>query len=380
MITKVRKAITRNLLNIPGRRTRRRIVVIESDDWGSIRMASPEAYRHFLSLGYPVDQCPYNRYDMLESNDDLEALFEVLGSVKDKNGKPAVLTANSLVANPDFEKIEADNYSNYHYELLTNTFKRYPNHDRVFELYHQGIENMLIKPQFHGREHLNIGRWMKVLNENNEYAREAFRFRMFSVHSKQAYDNGLEYMEALDYDNEEQLYSFNHILIDGANIFRQLWGYTSTSFIASCYIWPKEVESILSQAGVRYIQGTAVQAVPMLARKFAYKYKYHFLGQRNKFGQRYLVRNAFFEPSHTPNIDNVGDCLKRISIAFKWNKPAIISSHRLNYIGSLDPGNRDRGLKALAELLKRIVALWPDVEFMSSDQLGDLISGSITGN
>ena len=354
--------------------------MIESDDWGSIRMASPEAYRHFLSLGYPVDQCPYNRYDMLESNGDLEALFEVLGSVKDKNGKPAVLTANSLVANPDFEKIEADIYTNYHYELLTDTLKRYPNHDRVFELYHQGIESKLIKPQFHGREHLNIGRWMKALNENDLYAREAFRFRMFSVHTKQVYDNGLEYMEALDYDSYDQLSSFNHILVDGADIFRQLWGYTSASFIASCYIWPNEVESILGQEGVKYLQGTVVQAVPEPDKRFEYTHKYHFLGQRNKFGQRYLIRNAFFEPSHTPDIDNVGECLKRISIAFKWNKPAIISSHRLNYMGSLDPANRDRGLKELADLLKRIMAQWPDVEFMSSDQLGDLISGSNTGN
>ncbi|HAH58802.1 MAG TPA: hypothetical protein DCL86_11695 [Bacteroidales bacterium] len=112
MIARTKSIITRNLLNIPGWRTKRKIVVIESDDWGSIRMDSPEAYRHFLSLGYPVDQCPYNRYDMLESNTDLEMLFEVLDSVRDIHGRPAMLTANSLVANPDFEKIEADNFAN----------------------------------------------------------------------------------------------------------------------------------------------------------------------------------------------------------------------------------------------------------------------------
>jgi hypothetical protein len=219
-------------------------------------MASPEAYRHFLSLGYPVDQCPYNRYDLLESNSDLEALYEVLDSVKDINRRPAILTANSLVANPDFEKIQADNFTNYYYELLTDTLRRYPNHDRVFELYHQGIENKLIKPQFHGREHLNIGRWMKALQDNDQFAKEAFRFRMFSVHPDKINDNGLEYMEALDYDDEAQLKSFNDILVDGAGIFKQLWGYTSTTFIASCYIWPEEVEPMLSQTGVKYLQGT----------------------------------------------------------------------------------------------------------------------------
>jgi hypothetical protein len=44
-------------------------------------------------------------------------------------------------------------------------------------------------------------------------------------------------------------------------------------------------------------------------------------------------------------------------------------------MGTLDPANRDRGLKQLSQLLKAVVKKWPDVEFLSSDQLGDLING-----
>ena len=40
----LKQTITHNLLNIPGCRTNRHIVVIESDDWGSIRMPSKEVY------------------------------------------------------------------------------------------------------------------------------------------------------------------------------------------------------------------------------------------------------------------------------------------------------------------------------------------------
>lgn len=374
MITRARQFITRNLLNIPGWNTRRKIVVIESDDWGSIRMDSPGAYRHFLSLGYPVDKCPYNRYDMLESNTDMEMLFGVLDSVRDIYGNPALLTANSLVANPDFKKIEADDFASYHYEIFTDTLKRYPNHDRVFDLYHQGIDNKVIRPQFHGREHLNVGRWMQALRDGDESAREAFKYNMFSVHAQHAYDNGLEYMEAMDYDSKEQLMSFESILEEGADIFEQLWGYRSASFIASCYIWPSEIETVLKDKGVKYIQGVVAHAVPT-SRKFEYKYKYHFQGTRNAHGQRYIVRNAFFEPSHTPEEDNVEQCLKRIDTAFKWNKPAVISTHRLNFMGGLDPSNRERGLKQLSTLLRQIVKRWPAVEFMSTDQLGDTMEG-----
>ena len=40
----LKQTITHNLLNIPGWRTKRHIVVIESDDWGSIRMPSKDVY------------------------------------------------------------------------------------------------------------------------------------------------------------------------------------------------------------------------------------------------------------------------------------------------------------------------------------------------
>ena len=71
----------------------------------------------------------------------------------------------------------------------------------------------------------------------------------------------------------------------------------------------------------------------------------------------------------------MGECLRRINIAFKWNKPATIGSHRINFMGALDPKNRTTNLKLLDNLLKGITKQWPDVEFMTSDQLGDLIAG-----
>src|SRR5665648_998167 len=94
----LKQHFTRNLLNIPGWRTNRRIVVIESDDWGSVRMPSIEVYEKFLKAGIRVDKDPYCRYDSLATKDDLEALFEVLSSVMDSTGRRAVLTANSVVA------------------------------------------------------------------------------------------------------------------------------------------------------------------------------------------------------------------------------------------------------------------------------------------
>jgi hypothetical protein len=167
------------------------------------------------------------------------------------------------------------------------------------------------------------------------------------------------------------------ILTDGLTLFEQLWGYQSKSFIAPCYIWSRSLEPVLGRHGVRYIQGMLNQFEPVLEPGYIYKKRFHYQGQQNKLGQRYLIRNVFFEPATNPGFDWVGDCLNRIETAFRWNKPAIISSHRVNYIGWLKPANRDNNLKLLKMLLQKIINKWPDVEFKSSDALGDWIATKV---
>ena len=153
--------------NIPGWRTNRKIVVIESDDWGSIRMSSLEAFKKLLKAGMREDRNHYNLYDSLESNRDLECLFETLSNFKDKNGKAPVMTGVNVVANPVFERIKETGYTEYFYEPYTETLKRYPAHDRVYELWKEGIEKRLFVPIFHGREHLNVQRWLRALRSGH---------------------------------------------------------------------------------------------------------------------------------------------------------------------------------------------------------------------
>ncbi len=97
------------------------------------------------------------------------------------------------------------------------------------------------------------------------------------------------------------------------------------------------------------------------------------MGKKSQDGLIYLIRNVNFEPVENPNKDWVGNAMKEIETAFLWKKPAIISTHRVNFMGTLDPNNRKRNLQLLSRLLKTIVKKYPNVEFMSSDQVGGLI-------
>jgi len=370
----IKKTITRNLLNIRGWQTRRKIVVIESDDWGTIRSSGKEGYENLLQHHLPVNKSPYNALDMLENNEDMEQLYETLDSVKDKHGHPAILTANNVVGNPDFEKIRDSGFAQYYYEPFTETYKRYPHHDRVFELFKEGIGKKLFMPQFHGREHVNVPRWMKALQADDTTARLAFEQHMFSVHLGKKAPVVNEWLDALDGDSPEELAAKLEAVEEGLELFKNIWGFHSKSFIAPCYIWDSALEPALAKGGVQYIQGMVIQLQPLARPGYEYQRKFHYQGQRNRYGQRYLVRNAFFEPSTDTAFDWAGDCFNRVETAFRWHKPAVISAHRLNFMGGIQPKNRETNLAMLGQLLKNITQRWPQVEFMSSDQLGDLMN------
>ncbi|MCM1140352.1 MAG: hypothetical protein NC453_17425, partial [Muribaculum sp.] len=107
----IKATVLRNISNIPGWRTNRHIVVIESDDWGSVRMSSKDSFEELVKRGVPVDKDHYNINDSLESNDDLEILFDNLRKFKDKSDRHPVMTGVNVVANPDFDKIQESGFT-----------------------------------------------------------------------------------------------------------------------------------------------------------------------------------------------------------------------------------------------------------------------------
>lgn len=372
-IKKIQSTIGRHWHNIPGWRTNRKIVVFESDDWGSIRMPSRVVYEKLLKKGVRVDKLSFTKYDSLASEDDLSELFEVLSSVKDKNEAPAIFTANTVAANPDFEKIKNSDFNEYFYEPFTKTLKRYPNHKKSFQLWQEGIKTGVFHPQFHGREHLNVARWLKAIRKNIGNVRLAFENEMYDLSESGHIINENSFMDGLSFNDENELSYISHSIKEGLNLFENIFGYRSQSFIASCYIWDPKIEKTLAGNGIRFIQGGRYQKIPVPGSINKYGRKLHYLGQMNQNNQIYLVRNCFFEPSETGSKGLIEECIKRMKASFFWKKPAIISTHRLNYIGSIFPENRKTNLNLLNQLLLRIKKEFPEVEFFTSDQLGRLI-------
>ncbi len=371
-LSRLKMNLGSTLLNIPGWRTKRKLVIFESDDWGSIRMPSPEVYSTMLKQELIHPDYAFAKYDSLASESDLTHIFEVLTSVKDNAGNYPVFTANCVVANPDFERIEASNFNTYYYEPFTTTLDRYPAHKNSFNIWLQGIKSGVFYPQYHGREHINVSRWMKQLKDGNEDLLAAFKLKTFLIKPYLKNHKLTNTAAALDMDNHHDAIKLKEILAEGYQLFESIFGYKSISFIAPNYIWDSSIEPDLAQLGIKYLQGSKYQNIP-IQNKETYIRKFRFTGQKNNFGQLSLVRNCYFEPSLARAPDLVDVCLKSISNAFFWGKPAIISTHRLNYIGFINSQNRDRNLPMLKNLLQQIKNKWPDVEFITSHQLGEII-------
>jgi len=380
MNIKMFQQLKRRLINLPGWHTKRKLVVIDSDDWGSIALPSLQVFENLKDSGLNIEKNPYLNYDSLASEKDLISLFTILTRFKDKNGNYPVFTVNTVVANPDFDKIQESGFREYHYEYFTETLKHYPQHEKSFKLWEHGIQQRIFFPQFHAREHLNISYWMKSLQQGHKQIREGFINKYYILDNATHPDIKYSCTSAHYPKDQQESFEIESYIRDGLRIFEQIFGYKSRSFTGTGYIWESRIERMLKDEGVRYLKGLIIQRDPIIGSD-KFRKKYHYTGQTNKLGQIHLVRNVFFEPALTKNKEKcVLDCLDRIDTAFNSKKPAVISTHRINYIGYIFEDFRDNNLKLLDILLTQLLRRHPDVEFLNSDELGEVICGDKRNN
>lgn len=371
MFVDLKHRLSNIIYNIPGWRTKRHIVVIESDDWGAIRMPSRQVSDFLHRKGIPIEKCPFCSNDSLERKQDLERLFEVLLSVRDQNGRPCKITANCVMANPDFKKIKEADFLEYHYESILDTFGKTKNCEHVFESWIAGRSEGIWSPQFHGREHLNVAHWLRYLQQGMPELHLAFKCNMFGLSTFLFNMPVKSFMAALDARDQNEMEQIDAIIRDGLHLFKNLFGATSTSFIAPNYIWSPSLETVLAEEGVKYIQGGKAQLLSDYDFVTTGRKKIrHYIGQKSACGLTYLVRNCNFEPTSQPGQDHVALCMAQIRTAFRFHKPAIINTHRVNYIGAINPKNSDQNLRLLKKLLLEIIREFPDVEFLDSSELG----------
>lgn len=366
-----KEKISKNIVNFLGWKSKQKFLLIESDDWGTIRMPSKQVYHELIKNNIPIDRFSFDKHDSLESTEDLEALFKTLISVEDSKGNPAVLTAYHVLANPNFEAIEKNGRSKYEYETILETYKRNPHTQESFSTIQKGMKMGVYIPQFHGREHIHVKRWMEAINSQSSKEQIAYvnQAIIWTGSDQDPNPYKKDYFKGFVYETEQEAKELEEIHKDGLRLFKEIFGTESITFTAQGSVWGDHLLPMLKEEGIQLLGGFQLHP----NRQGGFKTINKFWGSKNKLGQTYWRRNVLFEQASNQNFDWVGKCLEEIEIAFRWGKPAVISSHRENFIGSIFEENSTRSLEKLENLLKKVLHKWPDVQFISSAQLAKIM-------
>ncbi|HZW58571.1 MAG TPA: hypothetical protein VFF30_19955 [Nitrososphaerales archaeon] len=343
-------------------------VVFESDDWGFCgENKNPSSSERLARLGYELrgKGSGDSYYNTLEKTEDLENLYEVLSSFSDGLGRHPVFTANFVVTNPDFERIKAGNFSEYHTIPISLGFpKSWDSGKSLRQTWRSGIEKKVWMPEFHGYSHFNYQNWLKGLRKGDKKLRDFFEEEMIA--SSRDYPTLSEYVTNPGTGTFASRKEQSSTVSRGCEIFRFTFGYPARSTIPPSDIWNIDTEMAFLHSNLHYVQSERTRyssALGLFRIDFAstfniVKSAILLLGPLTK-----LYRNVRLELN-----DDESEVLETSNYLFKIGSPVVVGTHRVNYVSGIDRNLAERGRKKLRTYLKAISEDSRTV-FMTSSEL-----------
>jgi alpha-amylase/alpha-mannosidase (GH57 family) len=210
---------------------------------------------------------------------------------------------------------------------------------------------------------------MHELQDENYFARKAFENNFFFLGAKHLNNSkrGRGFGAAFDVWDEKDVESHQNTLATALTLFQELYGYKAKVFTPPAMFYNPTLEAILVQQDIKWLDVGRFFKIPFIGG--GERYQYNYLGRKKKSGLKVVVRNAMFESNMSATDNGVSRCMHDIEESFKAKQPALISNHRASFVGGIDIENRNKGLKALDQLFNSILQKWPDVEFISINDL-----------
>lgn len=368
----MKQRIVDHIKNLGGWTTNRKLILFSVDDYGSVRLHSSQALSKLTQAGI-TPQKRFDQLDSLENRTDLQELFSILRSVRDKNNNPAVFTPYALPCNIDFDATLASPSNSCILESTVETFKKLAaieeEYKGAWECWQEGIEEGLMAPEFHGREHFNLDIFNELLSAQDPDLLLALRNRSYiTVPGHRNFAFG--WTAAFANRGEDEVRRFPEIILDGLKRFEDVYKTKPIVFTPPAQQFPVALDDEVPHWPIM-----AMDRPFMIKRELKGRSKkYRFTQKKLDNGLVHIVRNVVFEPTRDPNFNAEDFAMRQIEVAFRMKKPANISSHRVNFSGHISPENRTMGLAALKGLLEKIVARWPEVEFISAGELAKMIA------
>ncbi len=341
--------IKKHLPHFLRNKLKQKYIIIESDDWGLERALDKQSVE-WMKKKYTPEKMSRWSFDSLETEEDMNKLYEVLNLYKGKFDSPPVITANFITYNVDYSVKET-----LQFRSLSDGFNDSGNN--IKEKYFEGIQCGLIFPQLHGYSHYNISESEKYFNTSE--GKESFENNFF--YAKTTIKGYLSFLHG-EFGSENFK---NNYLNLASEEFKKYFGFYSSTLIPPTFIFDKEYIDEVKKNNIKLIQSSN-----RLVTTDGKRYKYPYL--QNRKGLYWSIRNARLDPHVSYGFDHL-QCLDSIEKAFKYDLPAVIDFHRVNFAGSFDPAYRSDTLKELSLLLKSIHKKWPDSQFIHSQNLNEIL-------
>jgi hypothetical protein len=322
--------------------------VLESDDWGLCAWSADEQ-AHRVLAGLPAFRQPAGlRYagSTLESAADVQALADSLGDFRGADGFPPVLQANMVMAAPDYERLHPPLFEEREVPLVEfpatpSRWQRPGVWDAVERARHDGVW----WPELHGLHHIPELAWLTALRRNVDDARRAFEHQTAVCTAVEA---------SGEYDPSEPKSDRLARLERAMALFTKLVGRRPWSFCPPDYRWDDVVETHAVRHGLRVFQGKGEQHGMRFRRARRWWLRRSWPGTYDQ--QLYMPPRIAFEPRTPGPLEQkvgVEAALHAARAAWSRGQPAVISSHRVNYV-HLEPGWSEGGRARLRDLLARL--------------------------
>ena len=252
----MKQALINNLKNLRGWRTDRKIVVFSVDDYGNVRVDSKAARSAMDRCGLKI----YNRFDAfdsLETREDLELLFSILQSNPSPSGSVPKFTAFAVPNNIDFELMKDANFRAPILERLDITFKKLAalqpeSYDGAWHTWQEGIENEVIRPEYHGSQHFNMKVFQEKLENRDSDVICALENRSYTSIDNSGYPT-VSPMAACEFWERSENTQIEAELLQGLTDFRQVFGFEATHFNPPGGRESFDIHEPLKNAGIRHI-------------------------------------------------------------------------------------------------------------------------------
>jgi hypothetical protein len=330
--------------------------MIQSDDWGRVGIPSTEALERLKSAGADVGRSQWDYYG-LESEADLVCLRDILLGVRDRDGVPACMTANFVMANADLARMRDEDFEHFRWVGIDRGFPQ-PWKESLMPAYHELIGAGVFEPALHGFTHFNVTALMQCLHDKGERGRRARLLVTNDVPYLASWTP--EYNFALVTRGRREVYlnaaAQDEWIASGMGLFTNAFRKGPRAVCAPGYRANAVTKQLWTKHHIQAVQNVGPGPLETDGALIEFQ------------------RNVTFEPVLEEG-DVVARALDQAQRAVARDAPIVICTHSINYVTRF-VGGAERSRELLRELLASLLHAFPDLRFARA---GDVIDALKSG-